>query len=114
VHWGSAGASEQGLRSGSSAHRLTQYRIQLQSQLSVPVIPSLSGKKEDVSFLITKAKAKCRSYGRYLQRTPVTHALGGAYITNFADLFDWHGRPQDVDLGVVGLAIGYRHGAHRL
>jgi hypothetical protein len=34
-----AGASEQGLRSGSRAHRLTQYRIQLQSQLSVPVLP---------------------------------------------------------------------------
>jgi hypothetical protein len=32
-----AGASEQGLRSGRRAHRLTQYRIQLQSQLSVPV-----------------------------------------------------------------------------
>jgi hypothetical protein len=52
---------------------------------------SFSGNKEDVGFLITKAKAKCRSYGRYLQRTPVPPAVEGAYM-NFADpfyVFDW-------------------------
>jgi hypothetical protein len=60
---------------------------------------SFSGKKEDVSFLITKAKAKCRSLERYFQRTPVPPAAEGAWI-NAAEFFDWHGRPQDVDLEV--------------
>jgi hypothetical protein len=54
---------------------------------------SFSGKKEDVSFLITKPKAKCRSQERYLQRTPVPPAIEGAWI-DVADFFDWHGRPR--------------------
>jgi hypothetical protein len=47
---------------------------------------SFSGKKEDVSklpcHLITKAKAKCRSLERHLQRTPVPHAAEGAWISD--------------------------------
>jgi hypothetical protein len=60
---------------------------------------SFSGKKEDVSSLITKAKAKRRSRECYFQRTPVAPAVEGAWI-GVADFFDWHGRPQDVDLEV--------------
>ena len=52
-----------------------------------------------MGFLITKTKAKCRSLERYLQRTPVLPAAEGAWI-GVADFFDWHGRPQDVDLEV--------------
>jgi hypothetical protein len=63
---------------------------------------SFSGKKEAVSFLITKAKAKRRSLERYLQRTPVPPAADGAWI-NVAEFFDWHGCPQDVDPEVVNL-----------
>jgi hypothetical protein len=48
--------------------------------------------------LIIKAKAKCRSLERYLQRTPVPPAADGAWI-NAAVLF-WHGHPQDLDLEV--------------
>jgi hypothetical protein len=34
-----------------------------------------------------------------LQRTPVPPAIEGAWI-GVAEFFDWHGRPQDVDLEV--------------
>jgi hypothetical protein len=72
---------------------------------------SFSGKKEDVSFRITKAKAKCRSLERYLQRTPVPHAADGAWISA-AEFFDWHGRPQDVVLEVyqqLSASVYYAH-----
>jgi hypothetical protein len=62
-------------------------------------VHSFSGKKGDVSSLITKAKAKCRSLERYLQRTPAPPAAEGAWISA-AEFFDWHGRAQDVDLEV--------------
>jgi hypothetical protein len=61
---------------------------------------SFSGKKEDVSFLITNAKAKRRSLERYLQRTPVPPAAEGTWI-NVAEFFDWPGCPQDVDCSPV-------------
>jgi hypothetical protein len=59
---------------------------------------SFSGKKEDVSFLITKAKSKCRALERYFQRTPDPPAAEGTWI-NVAEFFDWHGCPEDVDPG---------------
>jgi hypothetical protein len=73
-----------------------QFGVLLHLVMVMGQVHSFSGKKGDVSFLITKAKAKCRSLERHLQRTPVPPAADGAWI-NAAEFFDWHGCPQDVD-----------------
>jgi hypothetical protein len=75
--------------------------------LVVGQVYSFSGKKEDVSSLITKAGHRPKqsavpsgaTFNAHLFRSP---ANDGAWIS-IAEFFDWYGRPQDpqdVDLEV--------------
>jgi hypothetical protein len=66
------------------------HLMMVMGQASAKCIPSPERRKA-VSSLIIKAKAKCRSLERYLQRTPVPPAAGGAW-NNVTEFFDWHGR----------------------